>query len=268
MNLSEIVPAVRSGIVFWRTALARVWGALGLLTAISLAGVLEAAFGLGWPWVLITSVFELAATILASGALFRLLFSSEGRVQPPGPAGLQWSKVEWRLAGAMLLSFFLILLMALAIVFVTLLVIVALYVGLGAGAVPSSNFLSSPAGAATLAVGGVGGAVMLWVLLRLSLSFPATVDRGVVQVFSVWGLSRGRMAALLVVAVLFGIPIVLRLGLPMLAPNALAAMIQAQGGPAPVLLRAMGSVLGGLVQLPILAGALGFLYRRAAPDRA
>ena len=263
MNISEIGPALGAGFAFWRRAFPRVWGALLLLTVISLAGVAEAANGVSAGWVLLTSVAELAATVVACGALFRLALSSESdRASPPGPVGLQWTRVEWRIAGAYALTFFLILLIALAVVFVILLLIAILYIGMGAGAVPAKGFLASPAGQATLWLGATGGLLLLWVLVRLSLSVPATVDRGTVQVFSTWPLTRGRTLALLAIAILLGMPIFLRLGLPMLIPDGIAQILD--DGAASVALRCLACLLGGLVQLPILAGALSFIYRRAA----
>lgn len=262
MGFSELGPALSAGLAFWRTALPRVWGALLLLTAIAVAGVVEAVQDAGWTWVLLTSVVEMLATVLACGALFRL---SLGR-DAPGPVGLQWNKVEWRILGAMLLTFFLILLILLAIVFVIMLLLAVLYVGLGAGSVPSPKGLpSTPAGQALIAVGAFGGLVLLWVLVRLSLAIPATVDRGAIQVFSTWSLSRGRTLALLLIAILLGMPIFLRLGLPMLIPNAIASTLGAGG--AATALRIVGSVLGGLVQLPVLAGALTEVYRRSTQGR-
>ena len=115
---------------------------------------------------------------------------------------------------------------------------------------------------ATLWLGAAGGLLLLWVLVRLSLSVPATVDRGTVQVFSTWPLTRGRTLALLAIAILLGMPIFLRLGLPMLIPDGIAQILG--DGAASVALRCLACLLGGLVQLPILAGALSFIYRRAA----
>lgn len=261
MGLSELAPALSAGLGFWRTALRRAWGALLLLTMVSIAGVMETVQGVGWAWILVTSMVELLATVVACGALFRIALSRD----KPGPAGLQWSKVEWRVLGAMALTFFLILLILLAIVFVIMLLLAVLYVGFGAASIPSPKDLSStPAGQALIAAGGLGGLVLLWVLVRLSLAAPATVDRGAIQVFSTWPFSRGRTLTLFLIAILLGLTIFLRLGLPMLIPN-WAGSRPGTGGAATGL-RVLASLLGGLVQLPILAGALAYVYRRSAED--
>ena len=270
MNISEIAPAIRAGLAFWRTALTRLWGALALVTLVSLAGVAETAAGVGWEWRLVTSLVEIAATVVAFGALFRLAVAGDGVSDRPGPAGLQWTRVEWRIAGAFALTFFLILLIALAVVFLILLLIAVLYVGFGSGATPAKGFMGSPAGQATLWFGGAGGIVLLWVLARLSLSIPATVHRGAVQVFSTWPLTRGRALLLVIVAVLLGIPIFLRLGLPMLIPNTVAASVDNADGSATLStgLRVFASLLGGVFQLPVLAGTLALIYRSAADSES
>ena len=268
MNVSELGPSLRAAVALWRSALPRVWGALLLLTAVSLLGIWEGAAGIGPGWVLFTSVLEILATVVAFGALFRLALpdSASGA---PGPLGLQWTRVEFRMLGAFALTFFLVLLIALAVVFAVLVLIAVLYIGMGAGGVPN-NFASSPAGRASLWIGGLGALVLLYVLIRLSLSLPATVARGVIQVFSVWSSSRGRVVPLLVVAILFGLPMFLRLGLPMLIPMAIAGMIERSNGITSLTigLRVLAGVLGGFVQLPMLAGALAYLYPRAVEATA
>lgn len=259
MGFSELGPALKAGLAFWRTALQRAWGALLLLTAVSIAGVVESAQDVGWTWVLLTSLAELLATVLACGALFRLSL----KCGAPGPAGLQWNRVEWRILGAMLLTFFLIVLILLALVFVIMLLLAVIYVGFGAGSIPSPKGLSStPAGQALIAVGVLGGFVLLWVLVRLSLAAPATVDRNAIKVFSTWPLSRGRTPTLFVIAILLGLTIFLRIGLPMLVANGVASSLGAGG--AAIALRVAASLVGGLVQLPILVGALSHVYRRSS----
>lgn len=131
-------------------------------------------------------------------------------------------------------------------------------VGKGFSAAEPATWLPAmgPAGRLVSGTAGVIGlAGVAWVILRLSLSAAATVDRQAVQVLSAWPLTRKRVLASLAAT------------LAAAAPTIVGAWGLEQAG---LLGAAPGSLVMGLlaigVTLPLHAGLMTYLYRHSPTD--
>lgn len=222
------------------------WAALAVATAVSvLAELLSPAM----------SVPGLAlAMVIAQGALFRRAFGREA-----GLRGLRWGRDEWRLLAAHLM------IMALLFLISAILAVIVGGVALGVARTVAPNFdpgtiagwrsafaNAGPAGF-ILFVAPLGSlAILLWLIVRLSLSAPATVEQSGVRVLSAFPLTKGSVPTLFVVGLAIFLPVVLF--------NALLTLALGQG----VLLSVILAAGSYFYVSPALAGSLAHFYRASA----
>ncbi len=269
--------SVRGAVAFswslWSAHWRSIWGVLALS---SLAGTVATAGSLvdNQPLKFVGLGASVIISLMSNGAIFRLAFADRHVGDPafaPGPSGLQWRALEWRLLGAtgLLIAFEMI-------IAVLLLIAVG---AVAAGLMLSHGGLARPPQtpeAIVAALGPAGGAVVsllaivgygafLFVAIRLGLTTAATADEGRIQVLSTWRLTRGQFWRM--VGSLFVI----------IAPLTLFSMVvgatnvSMQGGvattvqlsPSAALVSGllMGVLSGGVMQ-PLIAGVLAYFYRK------
>jgi hypothetical protein len=250
-------------------------GALGVAAAVAAAQTL----GIGRPGLSIWPFLEVAAGALATGALYR----SALRQAHPGddrlrlePAGLQWGAVEWWVLGANLLIGVILALTLCVLVFawamgVSILaashvVDINLFLKASAGDERAlSTIMAGPTGALSLAIFLPGAALILYLWARLILTTILAADLGRLDLGRAWTQSRGATLALavaLIVVFLF----------ELLAGSAAVFLGEALGdltgqgqivGLAGV---ALGTAIATGISLPMLAGAVAYVYRSEVPS--
>jgi hypothetical protein len=182
----------------WRRTVVSAWAALALYAAIYVAVLI------GHPPPAVAAALVLAEVLVAAvvqGAQMRLGLGPGGdtaRFGGLGPAGLQWTAVETRILLSRLLLMLVVILLLVAAVFCMAL---AAAVTLAMSAAPSgvmpgqtppgAEFFHTGAGAAMIVTGLSFAAATVFVLTRLALSGPATVDQGGVRVFATWPMTAG-----------------------------------------------------------------------------
>ena len=257
----------------WRERARSIWGVLALA---SLAATVLLAGDLSNNQQ-ITLVGQLAAVVcqlMVQGAVFRLALADLHPGDPafvPGPSGVQWRRMEWRLLGASLLAY-----LFLAIV-VVLCAVVVLAVPIGIlinkGLPPTA--LQDPAGLASIL--GTTGQASLVVLFfaavavvinfgfRLSLVGPTTADTGQISVLKTWPSTKGQVSRIFVTLVainlsplLIGVSVVTAIA----AADQPGLTTSTQLSPGAVMISAlvMGAMMGGFVA-PMTAAALAYYYR-------
>ncbi|WP_421737036.1 hypothetical protein [Caulobacter sp.] len=248
---------VRAGLSGLLPSLRACWAALAVAVLISAISRLlpPAAGGL-------TLLVEIAAAVLASGALYRRAFGRQS-----GLAGLRWGMDEWRLLGAQLL----IAALMLVVLAVLATVVGAIALGVARASAPGFDATSAQAWRDAFARSGLGGIVagaaplfslclLVWLCLRLSLSAPASVDQARVRVLSAFPLTRGVTPQLLGAGLVLALPVVALAGV--------SSLIGRWAGPgldAPLAL--LGAILLYLYLAPVWTGALVHVYRhRWTPD--
>ena len=182
--IGGVVAAARFLPAAWRTS----WAALALTGA-----TLALAFAGGGGWWLAVAILALTAR----GGLWRLALG-EGR---PGPSGLQWGRIEGRLAAVWVLTVLFLAILGMLLLVIMLCCAYAA-ASAGRGFDPAQVATWAPAidgrGRGLLgAVAAVGGGALTWAGLRTSLAEAASVARGKVQVLAAWPLTRGRTLGLL-----------------------------------------------------------------------
>lgn len=252
--------AVGEGFAFWRSS----WRQAAVpLAAVALLAVVSQ--GLAQPISIIADLANLAMVVVVQGALYRLALA--GKTEPPldapGPLGLQWRRLEWRILGLILLVDLLLLAGAVVVFFVLATVAVG-FIGPDA-----ANMTTPEQMAAALGPTGQGvlGALLLaaaigfiWLMTRLTMAMPATVAEGRIRLFSTWRLTRGHVLPLLGALLLIALP----LGVISL----LAGMIDAADGD---LLNTrwasiVGNAVGLIFYIPISVGLFSHLYLRLRPE--
>ncbi len=254
---ADIGAALKAAFTFWRTETQRVPGAIILVVLAGLAAAVEPI--LGWPplWLSLSGLVQVVLSVIAYGALFRLALASahpDDKTFAIGPAGLQWSMVEWRLLGALALTVFFAFLVLIFLVFAAFLAAIVVYAMEGAKPTTPAGFFASTGGITLIGILVLGAIPLVWALVRLSLAMPATVDRGRVQVFATWDLTKGHVLAILIAAVIVGLP-VLVLGM--------AASFAKQSGLDGVAtgLRLVTALVAGAYQFPMAAGLYSHFYK-------
>ncbi len=231
----------------WRGA----WAALPLATVII-------GIGFARPSALAPPLAA-GAYLVAQGALWRLA-TGEGGL---GPGGLQFGRLELRLAAVWLLSgAFLFVLGLLA--FVAVLGFAYAAASAGPGFDPADVATWAPAvedrgRILVTAVGLIAATALAWAATRISLASAATAARGRVQVLATWPLTRGRAGPILLARVLAGA------GPAALVAIAALAARPGSGG-ASGLRWIAGLVVGVAVAglwLPSSVGLMAYLYRQA-----
>jgi hypothetical protein len=245
--------ALRAAAAAWRPMLTGAWAPLLGLTLLALA--ISPAFGLAPLRALLLAPVDLLVTAVAYGAMMRVALADlhvGDESYRLGPGGLQWTSIETRLLGALLLIGLFVGLAGLGAIFATLLsaVVVAAVIGQPSGAV--GGFLATPSGIAAALVCAVTVGFILWAGVRLILSTAATADRRQVQVFSTWSLTKGAALPLFLALLAIAAPAIL---------FSLAGRMAA--GQAVALAPWAGYALAvGLVQTPLTAGVSAYAYRR------
>jgi len=204
----------------------------------------------------------LLAAVAAQGALYRLALGRE----LPGPAGLQWGPVEWRLlAAAVLIAAFLFVLSLL--VFVVVLCLAYAVASAGKGFVASDVATWAPAvdgrgGAVASGVAVIGALGLAWAAARVSLAGAASVAKEQVQVLSTWPLTRGVGWRIVLARALIAAPptaIVVAL-----TPVFTFAGAHRGAGATWALDLVAGLAIAGL-WLPLSVGLMAYLYGRLSP---
>jgi hypothetical protein len=218
----------------------------------ALAGGRRSASGL-----CLALLFALPASLMAEGALWRLALSA-GAV---GPGGLQWGRVEWRLAAVRALGGLFLSILGLLFFIV---ILGFAYAAASAGPGFSASDVRTWPGAVnsggrwmvSLVTLGLA-ALLAWASARIALASAATVSSERVQVLASWPLSRGRVAAILLAKTLaFAAPAALWMALDL-------ALAQGQGrfrDLALPLSLALGLTICGLAT-PLLVGFFAALFR-------
>lgn len=243
---ATISATLRAGLSDVASAARDCWAALAL------AAVVSVAAGLLPPGLRLLG--GLLATVIAQGALFRRAF---GRAA--GLKGLRWGRDEWRLLAAQLM-----ILALLSLIGAILMVIVGgVALGVARTAAPDFDpgtiagwqgaFASAGPAGVILVVAPLGSlAILLWLVLRLSLSAPATVEQSGVRVLSAFPLTKGRVPTLFVIGLAIVAPMFVFSALLSLAPDkslVVAAIL------------ALGAYF---YAMPAWAGSLAHFYRASA----
>ena len=270
----------------------KAWGAMAVVVIVNtgaqfLQGVI-ATGGLGV--ALLVLVVQTLAGTLAAGALYRIALAPDHgsdyqRDNPvrlfhcdyefrPGPAGMQWGSLEWRVLGANVI-------VGLIIGVVSFVFLIAWAIGLGVmvaghmidmGPLQSAGLqgreavlaafgqlLLGPAGLLTLAILGPGLAIILYLSARLSLYAVAAADSGSFDMGWAWSLTKGATGAILVTLIsyfLFAWVLAMVFGL-------LGGFLAKAAGFAGARQAAAiaGAAIGAALGAPLIAGLVTYVYR-------
>jgi hypothetical protein len=225
---------------FWPAAWKSCWAAL-LLTMAPLA--LAVRFGGVW-WIAAAAV-----TLAARGGLLRLALDAG----QPGPGGLQFGRLEARLAAVWALTALFLGILA-AVAFVVLLAAAYAVASAGPGFDPKQALSWAPAidARGRVVLGGIAtvlGAGIAWAWARTSLAEAASAAGGRIEVLNSWKATSGRGWRLLLAHLMLAAPL-------------LATVVVAAAGPWAFAV-AEGAILG-VVWLPMSAGLMAYAWRTAA----
>ncbi len=265
--------SVRSAVSFswslwtanWRT----IWGVLALN---SLAGTVAMAGSLALNDALYLAGLGAALifSLMSDGAVFRLALADRhvgDAAFSPGPSGLQWQMIEWRMfAAKVLLGVFMAIVAMLLLVALWAVAIGVVSNNGGPVAIPMTvDALTKglgPAGAAVVsALVLVSLGAVVFVGVRLSLAAAATVDAGKIQVLSTWRMTRGRFWQ-----IFFSLLLII-------GPSVLVSALLGSGvhgaGTTPVQMTPSAALFSGLilgvlsggVMQPLIAGVLAYYCR-------
>jgi hypothetical protein len=272
-----VMQSVRAAYTFWRTYWRPVAGALAVfavVTALQVYWNTTGQTGLSF----LGTLMSVAASTMAMGALYRLAFADEHPGDPgfqPGPFGLQWGAMEWRLLGATLLIFLLLIIAMVVFFFLVMLAVVMLA---GSGAIGAdtdpqelARALGAPGAILLLLLMTVLLVTVIYAAVRLVLVPAATASSGKVQVFETWPLTKGQFWPILGAVVL--------VSLPSIIAGVLTAAISStatEEGPVdgthvlPAATALVVALLSGavtaFVQAPLTAGLGAYLYRGLRSD--
>lgn len=253
----SVSEALRFAGGFWRRAAPKVWAPLLVLGLVTF--VLSPAFHIAPVLVLALLLLNVVMLVLAQGGLMREALGdrhADDADYRPGPAGLQWSRIETALLGTVALLALFFFLATVGAVFVVMLVAIVVAASSGQGMKPSGDYFTTPSG---MAAGFVLLLILLgilWAGLRLYLSTPATADQRRVQVFSTWSLTQGQVLPLLASVFIVTLPTLIL---------SFAARLLAQAGSSEPLVLALWLLYGlvfGFAYTPLSAGVAAFFYRR------
>ncbi len=257
----------------WRS----VWGVLAL-TSLAATVYLAGGFadnqdiywgGLAALWVV---------SFMSNGAIYRLAFADRHPGDPefqPGPSGLQWRKLEWRLMGAatLLALFFIIVLLVALVVISGVIVGIAMNRGTSSALATPQMLLTAKGLAGVLGEDGALVVLLLaivmyfalfFAIIRLSLVASATADSGRIAVLRTWALTRGQFWRIAVSCLLVELPVLFMSGIVRAAgtasQNAITVPDHMAPGPALICGVVMGVLTGGVVT-PLLAGVMAYYYR-------
>jgi hypothetical protein len=261
---SVIGNGVVAGLGFMATAWARAWAAMAVA-----GGVVGSAWALGLlspgaPWRFVALLICLATVLVAQGALYRLALDA-GR---PGPGGLQWERLEWRLAAVLGLSLLFLFILGL-LAFVVVMSFAFALASAGRGfivALPMTwaGAVDGRGRAVMTVVAGLAAVGLVWAATRISLGPAASVATGRIQVLASWPKTRGLVLPIVAARVVLG-------AVPIGVAVAIFAWT-ARGAATGSWLAVAGGVAGGICLtggwLPTSAGLMAYLYRNGAERSA
>jgi hypothetical protein len=259
-----LTDGIASAVRFLGTAWRQAWAAM------LVSGVVLGAF---WalrlwsphsPWRAAALAVAALTTLMAEGGLYRLALRAGGK---PGPGGLQWGRLEWRLCAVWgLTGLFLFVLAMLASAAV--LVLAFGVASSGHGFLVTAPSTWGPAvdqrGRLVLTLASVAALVgLLWAATRVSLGAAASVARERVQVLASWPDTRGIGLRIVAARVLLAIaPVGLTAAILVLAsrlPGRTALVDWVSG------LAAGGMIAGVWVPLSVALTAWFFSTAASAP---
>jgi len=254
-----------------RTHWRAIWGGLAL---VSLTATVQAAgaYAGNIPMMIVGVAAQAVTLPVLYGAIFRLAFADRhagDAAFTPGPSGLQWRAMEWRLlASSLLLGVFLAIILMLALV---------LAGGVAIGILMNKGIMTPPqtpeAFAAALGPTGqlavtvialAGVMALLFFFIRLRLAVAATADSGKIVVLKSWPLTKGQFIRIFGAIFLIQLPLTLVQALlaAMADGDAVGAAGAGQMAPGAAMGSALvtGVVYGGVV-LPLTASAIAYFFR-------
>jgi len=261
----------------WRQA----WAAMILVVIVTGLGQAMSLgrFGGAFVRIGVAPFLSLLIATMALGAFYRAGLRNRHFRDPdyhPGPAGLQWGGLEWRVLGASLIvGAFLVM------VIVVFFVVWAFALGFMAAArlVDLSGFtqfhgdrsealqlfgklLLGPAGAVTIAIGSVALCLLVWLGARLSLLAVQVADTGSFSLTRAWATTRGAFWAVVVASGLrFGLALVVG-GAAGFAGGAVGGLLHLAGAPGGGAFwgGVLGAVAAACFSLPMTAGIALHVY--------
>lgn len=248
--------AVAEGFDFWRRDGRKAIGPLAVsaagLVAISVGGdAATLAGGLG--------LYGLGA-LMAQGALYRLALDGAEPASRNGPLGFQWRGLETRLLAIILLTLFLLMVVAFVAAFILATLLVGFVGGEAAASAPTPEALLASLSGTGRFIFNAAAVVMVLILVaigtRLALAAPATAAEGRVRFLSSAGLTRGLVLRILAAMVVINLPVFIL--------QSLAAVFgglthnPANGAVAQMIV----SVIAVFFYVPISVGMLAHIYRR------
>lgn len=264
-------------------AWSKAWGAMMFLVWFS--ATLQAVELLKPEWALV-SFFGLIATLFvttaATGALYRLSLAGDHPGDPaftPGPAGLRWGGLEWRVLGANL-----IVGIGLGILAVMLLLFWALAIGFMIGAsgggadlqafeggsaadktAALARLMLGPAGVITAIIGIPSLLGLLYLGARLALFAPLAADTRAFDFGRAWSLAGGGVLALIVGTIVIFL-IELMIGAVVGGFAGFAAAVTHNLGAGRIWGGIAGTTVAAVVNTPLFVGLVLYVYRTRRGD--
>ena len=257
----------------WRQRARSIWGVLAL-ASLAATVLLAGDLSNNQEITLVGQLAVILCQMMVQGAVFRLALADLHPGDPtfaPGPSGLQWRRMEWRLLGANLLAA-----VFMAIVSILgLVVVLALPVGIliNKGLPPTAlqdakaiaGILGESGQFALLAIAVAVVAVLINFYFRLSLIGPTTADTGQISVLKTWPSTKGQVSRIFVTVLAINLSPLL-IGVSVVTAIAaadqpgLTAATQLSAGAVMISALVMGAMMGGFVA-PMTAAALAYYYR-------
>ncbi|MEI9964800.1 MAG: hypothetical protein WDM92_08870 [Caulobacteraceae bacterium] len=250
-----------------------VWGVLALSSldaTVYLAGMFAQnpmLIGIGAAALCITA-------LMTNGAFFRLAFADrhgDDAGYKPGPVGMQWGRMEWRMLGAALLLavFFVILVVLVAIALAAPLIGAIMSKGVSPVTIQNPEQLAAligPKGAAVLAGAQILlDLVVIFLGVRLALYMAATADSGRIMVLSTWRITRGHFWPILGSMLIVSLPAAMLVVLAQASAGGAAATPDPLAPAAAFLWGLVGGVAYGAFAIPLTSGVIAYYYRNLAP---
>jgi hypothetical protein len=252
----------------WRS----IWGVLAL-TSLAATVYLTGDFAGQIKVEVVGMAAYLVVVLMTNGAVYRLAFAGRHGDDPaftPGPIGVQWRAMEWRLLGAsLLLALFFAILIAVAFVAVAG---VAMGVAMNKGEVAALTTpqaliaaLGPQGEMAVTILAAIAYVALIYVAVRLSLALAATADGGRIAVLKTWKLTKGQVWRILVSMLMIQLPVlfVSVIVAALARAGASGGMGLATEAMAPAGALSAGLVMGvltGGVAAPLGAGVLAYYY--------
>jgi hypothetical protein len=197
-SLSLILEGVGAAFRFLSKAWTKAWGSMVIAGVLLGAIWATGAMTLHSPWRWTAICIALISIVVVDGGLYRLAIGDTS----PGPGGLQWARVEWRLSAVMALSLVFLFVLGL-LAFVVVLAFAFAVASAGRGFVTALPMTWAGAvdfrGRAVVAfVGVLALAGLVWAGIRISFSAAASVASGRVQVLASWPNTRGLVLPIIV----------------------------------------------------------------------